>query len=243
MSRNVRTNRRGRSRVTGPVDRTTDKKDVAVGRGVSNDFKHGGPVDPGTKRFLRVVTPVMSPGSGPVAKNFTATLDNPDEGAIYKYTIDDSSPSVSSTSQVLVNNQVNLTLTGDPSILNFKIYGEKLDYGPSETVDIDYTLQAVRDVEILPSSGYVPDNQLITLVTDLDSATRYTLDNSLPTGGSGYLYTTPFIINFSGILITSFIYHNFVSINLDLRKFNIYFFIIHINIFYANTFRPINFKI
>ena len=151
MSRDVRTNRGGKSRVTGPIAKATDKKDVAVGRGVSNDFKHGGPVDPGAKRFLRVTTPVASPGSGPVAKNFTANLTNPEEGVTYKYTIDGTSPT-GANSQILVNNQTSLTLTGTPAILNFKIYGEKVDYGDSEVVDINYTLQAVKDVEILPSS-------------------------------------------------------------------------------------------
>jgi alpha-tubulin suppressor-like RCC1 family protein len=201
MSRNAKTGRSGKTRVTGPVNKKTKKSDVAMGKSVSRRLT--GPVDKDVNEFNKVLTPTFSPGEGSVPGHFDLTLTNPQSSVTYKYTIDGSAPTPASTT--LVNNQTSLVLTGAPGYLNVKIYGYRNDYAPSDIVDLEYDIKPTQDVVISPPAGQVPNNQLVTLNIENTATGYYTLDGTVPSGGANTVstrYTGPFVVNFLSPSVT-----------------------------------------
>ena len=198
MSRNVNTGRVGKARVTGPINKSSDKSDVTSGKSIPNNHRRGGKTDAGLGQFLKVATPIFSPGSGPTTTDFTISLTNQEAGATYKYTTDGSTPD--SSSSTLQSTDLSLSLTGtvNPS-LTFKVYGYRNDYADSEVATINYTLRQTPDPIFVSPSGNVPDNQLITLNLDAEATGYYTLDGTTPSGTANTTsstYTGPFVISF-----------------------------------------------
>jgi len=134
--------------------------------------------------------PTISPASGTYSQDIQVTITHTDSSADIFYTLDGSTPTLSSTKYTSPIN-----ITGDGTTKVVKAIAKSPLKSASSVVTRNYTIDYPQLTlpTISPSSGTYQSNQQFTITAELGSQIRYTIDGTEPTVNST-LYSAPFTL-------------------------------------------------
>ena len=130
-------------------------------------------------------TPVLTPGSGPVAYGTTVSISCLTPGAVIYYTLDDSLPN---TSSARYSNPVKIT-----NDVTLNAYAVASGYPDSLVTSVHYTLTQAATPSFSPSQGPLTNGSLISMSCATPNAIiNYTLDGTVP-GSNSPVFTHPLV--------------------------------------------------
>jgi len=134
--------------------------------------------------------PVITPDSGTYTSDIQVTITHSDSSADIFYTLDGSTPTVSSPKYTGPIN-----ITGDGTTMVVKAIAKSPSKTVSSVVTKNYTISypQLAMPQISPAGGTYQANELFTITAEIGSEIRYTIDGTEPTTSSN-LYSTPFTL-------------------------------------------------
>jgi hypothetical protein len=171
---------------TGPItlNSTTTINAIAVASGFSNSVVASGTYTISTPA---AATPTFSPAPGTYGPGQAVTLSDTTSGAAIRYTLDNTTPSASST---LYTGPITVNST-----TTIKAIAVASGFANSAVASGTYTIQTAATPTFSPAPGTYSPGQTVTLAdTTSGAAIHYTLDGS-PPNASSTLYTGPITLN------------------------------------------------
>jgi alpha-tubulin suppressor-like RCC1 family protein len=138
---------------------------------------------------LKVVTPVLTPGSGAYGSSQSVSMSTTTSGTTIRYTTDGTEPTSSSTSYA--------SAVSVPDTQTVKAKAFKSGWTTSDSGHASYWISSgtVATPSITPTGGTQTSPPLVAITTSTSGATiRYTLDGSTPTAASA-VFVYPFLVN------------------------------------------------
>ncbi len=136
--------------------------------------------------------PVFSPSAGSFSSSQTVTISSSTNGAVIRYTTDGSTPTATSGTVYTSGISVNATTT-----IKAIAYADGFNASPVSSGTFTISSQ-VQPPVFSPEGGNYNSPQTVTIVSPTSGASiRYTTDGTVPTDGTGTVYTTPISLSSS----------------------------------------------